>query len=84
MDHFGDPQTHGIGRHENRPVLDAVDRSEKMHDFLATENHRQFEGPFRHRNLINSPVAFERDFVQKAQCTGGDTDATRRQSASLC
>ena len=72
-----------VGRHENRSMLEAVDRIEEMHDFLAAENHRQLEGPLGHWNLINGPVTFEGDFVQKAQCAGGDTDTARRKPSGI-
>ena len=64
-------------------MLEAVYRVEKMHDFLAAENHRQLEGPLGHRNLIDGSVAFECDFVQKAQCAGHDTDAVRRKPPGI-
>jgi len=80
---FGDAQAGRIGRHQDRSVLEAVDRVEEVHHFLWAENYRQPEGPLGHGYLVDSPGALERHFVQKAQRAHRDTNAAGRQHSRL-
>ena len=75
---FGDAQAGGIGGHENRPMLVVDDRVQEVPHFLGAENLGEFARALGHRNLFDSPGAFQGDLVEEAKCPRRDADAARR------
>jgi len=78
---LGYPQPRCIGRHQNGPMLQAVDRLEEVHHLLGAEDHRQLERLLGHRDLVRRPGPLERHLVQEAQGRDGNADAARRELA---
>lgn len=68
---FRDPQAGGVGRHQDRAVLDATDGFKEARHFIRTENDRELARLLWHHNLFDCQVAFERDVVKKPQRGGG-------------
>ena len=82
---FADAQAGGVAGGQNRPVLDVLDTTEKMHDLLGAENSRQILRSLRTGDdLLEIPPPHEGDAIQKTERGDGHLDRTGRQLLPVC
>ena len=62
---FRDPQTGGIGGHEQGPMLDVGDRPKEPGDFLKAENDRELSGLLGTNDILDDPNLAQGDPVEE-------------------
>ena len=82
-DGFGDPQAGGVAGRQDRAMLEAGLRREKLHHLFGAEHDRQgLRLLGRRDDVVEAPILLQRDSVEKAQRGDGDEDRPGRQLAS--
>jgi hypothetical protein len=74
-------QARGVGGGEDRAVLQDGDGLEEACHLVAAQDDRQPERLLGHRDVLQCPVALERDLVEKPQRRSRDADARGRELA---
>src|SRR4051794_29251794 len=79
-DCFGNAQTGGVASCQDCPMFGAAHAAQKVEDLIRAQDHRQSLWLLRRRDdVLEAPILFEGDLVEKSQGGDGDEDGARRQ-----
>jgi hypothetical protein len=80
---FTDPQTRRVDRHQNRPMLKILDRSEENLHLLLRQTNRKPPPSLPLGNPELLPIPLERRLIKKLQCPIGLRDRSLRNVSLL-